>query len=320
MQTGDGTANRLLQDAYIHIHGFVPHHDFKIGQFRRRLGEEGSRDDGALDFTERAMIAQLADFRDLGVQAHGAWVDERVEYWLGLFDGAGTAFAAHSNRSDDNTAKDLAATLRVLPLKEHGAWGTLEAGYSIMNGLGGAPASATPGSDPTNGLNRRRTTHALQYVWVGYFPGGAVRGLWLRGEGGMYRDRFGPGEAVSGLDTITLDPGPFSVHGWNIATGYKLSQSIWREGLTSWARGLEFTFRYDVMGNVFYHSFDAPERHLDVYSTQVYTAGINYHISANAKLQLNYNWVLEQDDRNHDDRQLREVKNDTLVLNFQVSF
>ena len=318
--TGQGRANRLLKDAYIHYHGFVPHHDFKIGQFKRQLGEEGSRDDGALDFTERAIIAELADFRDLGVQAHGAWVDDRVEYWLGVFDGAGTAFQQHANRSDDNNAKDLAATLRVLPLRDHGAWGTLEAGYSIMNGLGGEPTSATPGSNPTNSLNQRRTTHALQYAWLGYFPGGPVKGWWLRGEGSQYRDRFAPSQASSGVDVVTTDPAPLNTHGWDISTGYRLSQSTWCDRLPKWARGLEFTFRYETVGNIFFHSFDLPERRLNVYRTQVYTAGANYHVSANAKLQLNYNWVLEQDDRNRDERQLREVRNDTLVLNLQVSF
>jgi len=298
----------------------VPHHDFKIGQFKRRLGEEGSRDDADLDFTERSLITLLADFRDLGVQAHGSWVDERVEYWLGVFDGAGAAFQQHANRSDDNNAKDLTATLRVLPLKDHGCWGTLEAGYSIMHGLGGESTSATPGSDPTNSLNRSSTTHALMYAWLGYFPGGPLRGWWLRGEGGLYRDRFAPNQAASGPDVYTINPAPFSVHGWNIATGYKLRESVFRESLPGWAKGLEFAFRYDVMDNVFYHSLEYPERRLNVYKTQVYTAGTNYRVSPHAKLQLNYNCVLEQDERNRDDRQMRDVLNNTVVLNLQVSF
>ena len=64
-----------------------------------------------------------------------------------------------------------------------------------------------------------------------------------------------------------------------------------------------------------------PERRFDLFKTQVYTAGINYYLKGhNAKVQLNYNWVLEDDHKDQDDRQLREVRNNNLVLNCQVSF
>jgi hypothetical protein len=315
-----GRCNRMLEDAYLEYHSFVPHHDFRVGQFRRRLGEEGSRDDGALDFVERAMIAQLGELRDVGVQAHGSWLDERVEYWLGIFDGAGTAFQHRVNRPDDNDAKDIAATVCVRPVRKHETWGTLEAGYSVVAGVGGEAASHTPGTSPINGLNRRETAHSLQYAWLSYFPGGPVKGWWLRGEWGRYRDRFAPSEATSGLDVVSLDPAPFTVSGWNFATGYRLDQSACRERLHRWLRPVEFAFRYDVMENAFFHDLVYPERRFDVFKTQVYTAGLNYHIASNAKLQLNYNWVIEEDDRDLDDRQLREVRNNTLVLSLQVSF
>ena len=317
--SGVGTNNRLLQEAWIDYHDFVPHHDFRIGEMRRQLGEEGSRDSGDLDFVERAMITQLADLRDLGVQVHGYWLDDRINYWIGAFDDAGTAFQHRANRSDDNDQKDLAATLKVIPVRD-GKWGTLELGASILYGVGGEAGGPLEGTDPVNGLDRRRTTHGLAYAWAMYHPGGPAKGFWARGEWGQYRDRFAPGEAQSGFSVVTLDPAPFIIDGWDFAAGYRLNQSVFADDVASWAKPFEFAFRYDVMQNLFYHDLVAPDRRLDVFKTQVYTAGINYYLSENTKLQLNYNWTREGADDDNGDRQLREVKNNSLVLSLQVEF
>ncbi len=59
-------------------------------------------------------------------------------------------------------------------------------------------------------------------------------------------------------------------------------------------------------------------REVDRFKTQVITAGVNYFIKGhNAKLQFNYNWVLEEENSARD---LREVSNDNFVLNFQVGW
>ncbi|HEY3322174.1 MAG TPA: hypothetical protein VGP72_17050 [Planctomycetota bacterium] len=314
-----GTSNRLLQDAYVHVHDYVPHHDFKLGQFRRQMGEEGSRDDGKLDFAERAMITQVASFRDAGLQAHGSWCDQRLEYWAGVFNGAGTAFQQHGNRSDDNDQKDLAFTVRGVPICQPEDLGTLEFGYSLLNGVGGE--GHTGDSDaPVPSLNRARTIHGMQYAWGAYQPGGPLRGFWLRGEWGQIRDRFAPAQAASGFDVTSTNPAPFKTDGWYVSAGYRLDKSIWCDGLTPWVRPLEFAIRYETMRNIFYHDLVQIERRFDLFHTQVYTAGINYRVSSGVKLQFNYNWVLEQHDQNREDRQLREVRNNAAVINFQVEF
>ena len=95
VQGGVGSAPRLLQDAFIVYKGFIPHHDFKIGQFKPVIGEEGIRSTGQLDFAERSFIGQLDDFRDEGITAHGEWWDAdgkgagRFQYWVGAVNGAG---------------------------------------------------------------------------------------------------------------------------------------------------------------------------------------------------------------------------------------
>ena len=317
VQNGSGEANRLLQDAYINYHGVIPHHDVTVGQFKRRLGEEGTRDSATLDFAERTMITQLADLRDLGVQLHGAWWDDRFQYWLGAFDGAGAAFEQRQNRADDNDNKDLVATVLLRPLWKDETWGSIELGGSYLYGHAGESGGHQPFEAPVDGLNRRGTKRVMAYAWASYMPGGPVKGWWMRGEWGNYQDRFAPG--LMGA-TVLMDPAPFDIQGWYVSTGYKLSDSIWADKLNKWVKPMEFTFRYETMQNLFFPDLTYGGRRMDVFSTTVYTAGINYYFKGhNAKLQINYNWVREEDP-SKTLRPIREVNNDNLVVNFQVAW
>ncbi|MCW8131644.1 MAG: hypothetical protein KIS92_14960 [Planctomycetota bacterium] len=357
VRNGSGNANRLLQDAYINVHGILPHHDVTTGQFRRKLGEEGVRDSAQLDFCERAMITQLADMRDLGMQIHGSWWDDRFQYWLGRFDGAGTAFQQHQNRSDDNDAKDWVASFLVRPIWKQETWGSLELGYSIMYGKGGESGGhytgTYGGNFETDGLNQNKTTHSLMYAYLAYMPGGPVKGWWMRGEWGQYRDRFAPntvtafnGGSYNGEIPVNT-PAPFEIQGWYASTGYKLSDSIWADTLRGGGlimktlADLEFVARYERMENLFYPSVvrepadDEPQniRKMDVFPTEIVTVGFNYYFKGhNAKLQVNYSIVSERNE--HKDvsnlinsgngtsfqRFVREVENNNLVVNFQVAW
>ncbi|MBI3829738.1 MAG: hypothetical protein HY291_09490 [Planctomycetes bacterium] len=338
VRNGSGNANRLLQDAYINVHGVLPHHDVTTGQFKRHLGEEGTRDSAQLDFVERAMITQLADLRDLGMQLHGTWWDDRFQYWLGMFDGAGSAFQQHQNRANDNDAKDYVASLMLRPLWKNETWGSIELGYSIMYGKGGEGGGHYTGSYSglfeTDGLNQNKTIHSLQYAYLAYMPGGPVKGLWIRGEWGQYRDRFAPGAVSVGVNSLTAipftstsivnSPAPFQIYGWTASTGYKLSDSIWSDHLKNGnmvekiLADMEFVARYEEMQNLFYPKL-VPQvdpaaplpsianlpliRDSDVFKTQIATVGFNYYFKGNnVKLQVNYSIVNEQNDGKNQNR------------------
>jgi hypothetical protein len=323
---GSGLANRMLEDAYINVHGLLPHHDVSIGQMKRRLGEEGWRDSGQLDFAERAMITQLAEQRDIGLQVHGTWLDDRLQYWLGVFNGAGTAFQQRQNRADDNDEKDFVGSILFRPVWKNETWGSLELGASYLWGIQGESAGDDPLWNQVDGLNREQTERQMIYAWASYLPGGPVRGWWLRGEYGNYRDRFAPSEVQTGLNTGwgsssgLRNPDRFNLEGWYFSTGYKLMDSIWADKLNKWVKPMEFTFRYEVMQNLFFQDLAQPLRKVDLFKTQVLTAGINYYIKGNnAKLQVTYNWVNEETPDNGP-RQLREVRNDNLLINFQVGW
>lgn len=323
VRNGSGDANRLLEDAYINYHNicFLPCHDIQIGQMKRRLGEEGYRNNGELDFAERSMITQVADDYDLGVQLHGSFFCNRLQYWAGVFDGAGTAFQSRANRSDDNDKKDFLGSVVARPIWDHCFWGSFELGYSGLFGKGGESAGSEPITAPLPGLNRRATSHGNQYAWLYYAPGAALKGLWLRSEWGQYRDRFAPGEVVTGLFNYTDDPKPFNIYGYYGAIGYRFSESNLAKHVPAFMCNMELAYRHEQMENLFYQNLQDTNRGIDVFRTTVDTVGLNWYLKGSqAKIQLNYNFVKEQHNHSTGDRQLREVRNDNLVLNFQVAF
>ena len=224
--TGNGTNTpSLLQDAFIEFHDFVPHHEFRIGQFKPPSGEESWRESGNLDFVDRSLVASRNNVRDIGVMMHGGWFETkkddvdtgRVQYWAGLFNGPrGTVLTdpelqEGGNRSDDNDKKDLATRILVRPLWEDECWvGKLELGYARTDGSrgeGGRPLTSVRGaaqglfffSGVTNALNEYSNAICRQSAWASYKPNGCVKGLWLRGEWGSSRDRL--------TDTNLLDLG-----------------------------------------------------------------------------------------------------------------
>jgi hypothetical protein len=347
VQSGSGAVNRMLEDAYINYHGVVPKHDFTIGQFKPPFGEEGTRNSAYLDFAERAMVTQLNDERDIGVQAHGLWWNDRVQYWVALFNTPGNFFgtantaaepsgtAQFGNRSDDNDAKDFVGRVMVRPVwDDRGAWGFLELGGSYQFGTHGESGDLTgDGSGPINGLNRQETAANRAAAWVYYKPMGPVRGWWLRSEGGYAKDRtvpnsvnaFGLGSGPNGEQAA---PNPFTRTGWYFSTGYKLSDSIFADRLgkggffNNLLQPVEFTFRYETFQNIITEDLNKPDTHTDRFNTSVWTTGVNYYIKAyNMRVQLNYMVVNEEEDKiNQAARGFHEVKNNVLILTYQVNF
>jgi len=331
VQNGTGTVGRILTDAYIKFNDYAPYHDFQIGQFKPPLGDEGIRSARDLDFAERAMISQRAAGRDIGATTHGSWQSDRFQYWLGVFNSPAnfqSSGGQFSDRTDDND--DKAVLYRVLsrPVWKEDKWGSLELGMSSMfghHGESGHPAS------PLNDLNRERNWAIRHYAWASYLPAGPTRGLWLRGEWAWIKDRNIPGSVRNfpdedteeeDLDLKQTTPNPFSVSGFYVSAGYNIGLSLFADRVPKWLRSLEYAIRYQQFGNVTVSDLVRPETRTDVFSSKILTAGFNYYIKGqNAKMQLNYNWVNEPNDNNNfAARGFREVRNNSIIVNFQVGF
>jgi hypothetical protein len=291
------------------------------------------------------MCSNVSFDRDLGSEIHGFWWgedagDSRFHYWLGTVNGSGNFFRSSGlpyNRSNDNDYFDYYGTVMLQPLVDD-LWGTLELGYSLRMGKHGESGDkSVDGSAPVSGLGLKKTWAIKHGAWASYKPLGPVKGWWLRGEYVWIKDRNAPGAVVdlngnaslAGVDgtaTYQAAPNPTIVDGWYFSTGYRLSESVWADGMNGsvmkFVKPLEFTFRYQVMDNIMLADANHPDGRTDVFKTQVYTGGFNYYIKGNnAKIQFNYNWVNDPDNRtNQALRGLREVNNNSAVVNFQVAF
>src|SRR6185295_12255538 len=105
---------------------------------------------------ERSFVGLLADNRDLGASVHGTWWDDRFQYWLGIFNGAGNYLGTAGvfrNRADDNNDKDFNYRVLVRPLWSSGSdcecschndWGKLELGVSGRLGRHGGEGADNP--------------------------------------------------------------------------------------------------------------------------------------------------------------------------------
>jgi len=319
--TNGNAGTNILMDAWINYHGVIPHHDFTIGQFCPMVGLDGPRAPALYDFAEVAIIDQITGDRDVGIQAHGTWLDDRLQYWLGAFNTPSSFLGDTTNRNrvDNNDEKSFVVSVMGRPVWKDEKWGSLELSFSAQFNKTG---ESGPGTD---GLGIPVTDNIRYYAYGIYAPGGPVKGWWMKGEYAWIRGRVAsntwlPSGTVS--NTLQTRPRAFDTTGWYVSTGYKISDSIFANDVPGWFKPFEFLFRYDTYGNIqaadLVPSF-ANLRH-DVFKSSIYTAGINYYIKGhNAKIQVDYNWALEGG-AGDGIRHTREVRNDNLMVNFQVAW
>ncbi len=340
VQGGVGSAPRLLQDAYINYHNFVPHHDFQLGQFKPFIGEEGIRGSSELDFVERSFVGQLADNRDLGIVAHGEWWHAdgkgggQIQYWLGAFDNAGNYYQSGGqaqNRADDNDEKDFNYRILVRPFWKQDScdkwWGSLELGFSGEFGRHGQAGGPDPVDAPVNGLNRRRVWASRQDAWGYYAPAGPVSGLWFRGEWEWQKDKNAPsavidllGQGNAGDGSTQTNGKPFASQGFYVSTGYKLSQSkLFSCECPAWYKQLEFVARYEQYQNVEIADPANPSR-TNAFYTKVATGGVNYYIQGNTKIMVNYSSIRNPEGGSSAPYVFHNTKDNAFVVNFQVAF
>ena len=190
-ESGPKFTPSLLRDAYLCFDEVAPHHSLTFGQMQPPAGEEAWRDSGLLDFVERSMIGSMGDLRDIGAMVHGAWFKNRLQYWVGVFNGPdGTVLMDPNtneggNRAADRESKDLAWRIAAWPLWQPSRWyGCLELGYARTDGWRGTAAKLNR-TNPANDFITPRTAINRQSAWAWYTPGAAAAGWWLAGRMGL---------------------------------------------------------------------------------------------------------------------------------------
>ncbi|ADI28504.1 OprO/OprP family phosphate-selective porin [Methylotenera versatilis] len=138
-----GGGKTIVQDAYIDAK-FNPWFQVKAGKQKSPFGLERLQGDADGKFIERSLVNNLVPNRDIGVQLHGAFADNKVEYALGYFNGVidGNSSDNYTNAdTDNNRDKDYVARIFATPFKNdtgflQGLGFGLAATYSNLAGSG----------------------------------------------------------------------------------------------------------------------------------------------------------------------------------------
>jgi hypothetical protein len=267
------------------------------------------------------------------------------ETWGSLELGFSHQFGVHGEGRTDDLGRNNATT------------SAISAAGIVANDFNGA------------GGQQLETNAYRMAAWFSYKPGSVVRGWWIKGEWAMYKDvpnegsvatpfisagsplylnpQGGSSAALNGLNgrNIPFDVttgqyyqnqtvAPVVTQGFYLATGYKLSDSIWKDKVPFWLKPVEFAYRYDHANNVVFQDQHYPQRHVNTFYTDVHTVGLNYYIKGhNAKFQLNYNIVKDPKNtyfvsdgsnaalgREGTHYRTRGMDNNSLVANFQVAW
>ncbi|ESQ83787.1 hypothetical protein AEAC466_11510 [Asticcacaulis sp. AC466] len=105
------SAAASIVDAYID-YKFSDAVQLRAGKFKSPLGLERLQSDADVIWTERGHSTNLVPNRDVGYQVFGTFLDNRLEYQVGLFDGA--TDNANLNNDTDNH-KDIAYRIFTQP-------------------------------------------------------------------------------------------------------------------------------------------------------------------------------------------------------------
>jgi len=110
------TPTIAVRDAYI---DFKPWNSFKImgGQYKVPFSMEVGTGDTNIEFAERSIISVLypdagGTFRAPGIDAHGDLFGERMQYWVGVFNGKGLL------ANDTTNEVEVVGRLRFAPWKQ----------------------------------------------------------------------------------------------------------------------------------------------------------------------------------------------------------
>jgi len=108
---GQGAAN--VQDAYMRVN-YLPYAAPIIGKFKSPLSLERLQSGAELDFVERSLVNFLAPNREVAGAIGGTFWGDRITYQAGIFDGA---IDGRSIDGDVNSDKDLQGRLFLEPFK-----------------------------------------------------------------------------------------------------------------------------------------------------------------------------------------------------------
>lgn len=290
-----GSGATQLLDAYVEYKEYKPA-KLRVGKFKVPFGLESLQSDPVRNFVENGLPTNLTPNRDVGLQVSGELLTERLNYALGIFDGAGDGGASLDR--DNNNDKDVAARVFTEPFK-----GT----DSVLSGLGFGLAATSGYKEVAASLPTYRSPG--QATIFNYTAANvAARGSHLRlaPQFYYYRNAFGLfGEYITSDQDVVRPVGAarlkdsFKNESWQLSGTYVLTGefasyrgvaprnpfSLKDGGWGAW----ELAARYgtlDIDNDIFRRGFGNFNTH--VTAAKSWAVGLNWHLTRNLRTTLNY--------------------------------
>jgi phosphate-selective porin OprO and OprP len=228
----DGTINRFvhfqvspefggssinLQDASITLE-FSPAVQFRAGRFKSPIGLEQLQSDSWAFFAERSLATNLVPNRDVGVTLGGDTFEKRLNYTVGVMNGAPDA--SSGGNLDTDTGKEFVARVFAEPFKARED--------SPLRGLGvGLAGSYAPRHRTTAGLTSGYRTDGQQRMFAYASNVEADGEAWrVSPQAYLYSGPFGA-MAEYVVSSVTARSGVerdrLSHHAWHLGAGYVLT-------------------------------------------------------------------------------------------------
>jgi phosphate-selective porin OprO/OprP len=286
-----------IVDAYVDLK-FDPRATVRIGKVKGPVGLERLQSGGAIALVERGFPTELAPNRDLGVQLQGELFSSRLNYVVGVYNGAPDGRDAATTNPDNEF--DYAGRVFWEPFKNSA---------NALSGLGiGVAASVGESFGAGNNFLPRYRTPA-QTQFFAYNTNVAADGLHRRfsPQGYFYRGRYGVlGEYITSEHEVRVTSGVNSGRRDHLESdAYQITASVVLTGEDASYRGVAkpnhpFTSdgagwgAFELVGRIGELNIDddAFPRFANIAtsarSANAWTVGLNWYLNSNLKLVTNY--------------------------------
>lgn len=296
--SGDGLLASIV-DAYVDLK-FDPAASVRIGKQKGPIGLERLQSGGAISFIERGYVTELVPNRDIGAALFGQFLDGRLSYTVGLFNG--TADGRDIATNDVDRRYETEGRIFAEPFKNDP--GYLQGlGFGIGGSIGNK-ISAAGGANNTAVLPRYRSpgqNTIFQYVTTASANGSHNR---LVPQVTYYYNQFGLLAEYARNNQEVANAGVtknFRNDGFEVTTTYVITgedasfkgvvnpTSPFTLGGDGWG-AFELAGRYGELridDEVFTAGFAS--RTASISRAKSFGVGINWYLNSNLKLVLDYN-------------------------------
>ncbi|MGH8506253.1 MAG: OprO/OprP family phosphate-selective porin [Stenotrophobium sp.] len=274
---------------------FDPAANLRVGRFKEPVGLENLQSSPAVTFIERGLPTDLVPGRDIGVQLHGQFLDQRLSYAVGIFNGG--ADAGDATPPDADNRHDIAARVFAEPFKNSPGllqnFGVGIAG-TVGSDRGAANTAVIIGGYKTAGQQTFFTYNAATNA-NGRHSHLSPQAYWYHNNYGVLAEYvISRQQLVNGAQSGDVENQAYQVAVNYVLTGEDASykgvkpKNAFKVGGDGWG-AFEVALRtggINIDGNAFADGFADTTKAAN--RAREYGAAFNWYVNSNAKVALNY--------------------------------